>query len=276
MVDDGKRYYWLKLKEDFFQDEAIEWLEEQTNGKDYVLFYLKLCLKSLKSNGFLIRQVGNMLVPYNVEKLAEITKTSVDTVAVALKVLKQIGLIDIQESGQLYLTQLKTMVGNETESARRKREQRAKQIGTNLGQEWDIVPQSIENRDKSIENRDKSIENRDKSIEIEKEKEIQEQNVPRIVDDSSSSSKKSTRHKYGSYQNVLLSDEELKTLKEEYDDWFERIERLSEYIASSGKKYKNFLATIRSWARKEKGNTPKSKKGLTEIAKELDAFWEGD
>jgi hypothetical protein len=88
--------------------------------------------------------------------------------------------------------------------------------------------------------------------------------------------KKTIRHKYGSYKNVLLSDEELETLQAEYDDWFERIERLSEYIASSGKKYKNFLATIRSWARKEKGNTPKSKKGLTEIAKELDAFWEGD
>ena len=65
-----KRYYWLKLKEDFFQDEAIEWLEEQENGKEYCLFYLKLCLKSLKDDGKLIRTVGNLLIPYSTEKLA--------------------------------------------------------------------------------------------------------------------------------------------------------------------------------------------------------------
>ena len=62
-----------------------------------------------------------------------------------------------------------------------------------------------------------------------------------------------TRHKYGTYQNVLLSDEDLDKLKKEFSaDWESRIERLSEYIASTGKKYKNHLATIRSWARNDK------------------------
>ncbi len=61
---------------------------------------------------------------------------------------------------------------------------------------------------------------------------------------------KPTRHKYGEYQNVLLSDEELEKLKAEFpDDWQSRIENLSEYIASSGKCYKNHLATIRKWAK---------------------------
>ena len=65
--------------------------------------------------------------------------------------------------------------------------------------------------------------------------------------------KKPARHKYGNYKNVLLSDDDLKTLKFEFPkDWERRIERLSEYIASSGKSYKNHLATIRSWARKDK------------------------
>lgn len=60
------------------------------------------------------------------------------------------------------------------------------------------------------------------------------------------------RHKYGRYQNVLLPDEEITKLKEEFpNDWNERIERLSEYMASSGKSYKSPLATIRSWARKD-------------------------
>ena len=54
------KFYWLQLKDDFFDDEAIDWLEEQENGEKYVLFYLKLCLKSLKYGGILIRQAGTM------------------------------------------------------------------------------------------------------------------------------------------------------------------------------------------------------------------------
>lgn len=66
------------------------------------------------------------------------------------------------------------------------------------------------------------------------------------------------KHRHGYYQNVLLTDEELGKLKTEFSDWAERIERLSEYIASSGKTYKNHLATIRTWARKEKKELPQS------------------
>jgi len=68
------------------------------------------------------------------------------------------------------------------------------------------------------------------------------------------------RHKYGQYGNVLLSDEELAKLKAEFSDWQQRIERLSEYIASSGKSYKNHLATIRAWARKDKQSEPEDRK----------------
>lgn len=61
-----------------------------------------------------------------------------------------------------------------------------------------------------------------------------------------------TRHKFGEYKNVLLSDTELAKLKEEFPtDWEERVERLSAYMASTGKSYKNHLATIRSWARRD-------------------------
>ena len=65
--------------------------------------------------------------------------------------------------------------------------------------------------------------------------------------------KKEARHKYGAYGNVLLSDDDYGKLMAEFPvDYLQRIERLSEYMASSGKSYKNHLATIRSWARKEK------------------------
>lgn len=66
-------------------------------------------------------------------------------------------------------------------------------------------------------------------------------------------SKRETRHKYGEYQNVLLSDSDVEKLKDEFPtDWEERVERLSSYMASSGKSYKNHLATIRNWARRDR------------------------
>lgn len=82
------------------------------------------------------------------------------------------------------------------------------------------------------------LENNEDKKEIDKEK------APKVV-----------RHKYGVYGNVLLSDADMEKLKAEFpNDWGQRIERLSEYIASKGAKYKDHLATIRSWARKEKPN----------------------
>lgn len=77
---------------------------------------------------------------------------------------------------------------------------------------------------------------------------------------------KPQRHKYGEYQNVLLSDSELEKLKVEFPtDWEQRIERLSEYIASTGKRYKSHIATIRSWARKDasdKAAASQSERGI--------------
>lgn len=83
---------------------------------------------------------------------------------------------------------------------------------------------------------------------------------------------KATRHKYGMYENVLLTDEDFQKLQEEFPhDYTERIERLSEYIASTGKKYKSHLATIRAWARKDTVQRPANRKGgnvFLEIAQE--------
>lgn len=122
----NKKYYWLKLKEDFFEEDAISWIEEQENGKDYCLFYLKLCLKSLKTNGLLIRNVGSMLVPYDIKTLARVTNTEADTVRVAMELFKRIGLVQILENGEIYIAELQNMVGSETKWAEKKRLQRQK------------------------------------------------------------------------------------------------------------------------------------------------------
>ena len=125
MAKKVKRLYWLKLKEDFFDEDTMSWLEEQDNGKEYCLFYLKLCLKSLKSDGVLVRKVGDMLIPYDIAKIAEITKTQVDIANEALNLLKQIGYIQVLDSGGLFLTQIENMTGSETDAAERQRKSRA-------------------------------------------------------------------------------------------------------------------------------------------------------
>lgn len=123
--DKETKFYWLQLKEDFFETDAIEWLEEQQpNGRDYAYFYLKLCLKSLKSNGILIRNVGNILIPYDNKKLAELTKIDFDTVCVAMELLKKIGLVEVLENGEIYITQLEKLIGSTSKGALKKQQQR--------------------------------------------------------------------------------------------------------------------------------------------------------
>ena len=129
---ENKRYYWLKLKEDFFEEDAVEWLEDQENGKEYCLFYLKLCLKSIRTDGVLIRNVGKLLIPYDAKKLAEMTRTDIDTVIVAMELLKKIGLVEVMDDGALYMSQLETMVGSESGSAARMRKMRAKKSEKSL------------------------------------------------------------------------------------------------------------------------------------------------
>lgn len=82
-----------------------------------------------------------------------------------------------------------------------------------------------------------------------KEETKQEQSIP----EGNKKRGKGAQHPlYGLYQNVRLSEEELGKLKAEFpSDYQQRIERLSEYIASTGKRYKNHMATIRSWAHRD-------------------------
>lgn len=129
----SKKYYWLKLKDDFFDDDTISFIEEQENGVYYVNFYLKLCLKSIKTNGKLVRLIGETLIPYDIKSLAKLTSTPPDTVRVAMKLFQDIGLVKLLDSGEIYLSQIDEMIGSETDKARLMRESRArKAIGNNV------------------------------------------------------------------------------------------------------------------------------------------------
>lgn len=117
------------------------------------------------------------------------------------------------------------------------------------------------------------LEKPKKAKEKEKEKEREKEKEK----DSITAGKPPTRHKYGRYENVLLSDDDLEKLKAEFPEWEDRVDRLSEYMESTGKKYKNHLATIRSWARKDstplKPDRVKSKNALDMTKTDLDGLF---
>lgn len=224
-----KRFYWIKLKTDFFEQDAIDFLLSQPNGSDYIALYLKLCTMTANTNGQLATQIGEILIPYDTQKIARDTKYfPVDTVIVALELFKKLGLIYESNDNILHVANYENMVGSETSSAKRVREWRGKkkalQCNTNVT--------NIETQ----EYRDKSIEIRDKSIDIDKEK------------DSVLDKPKQTKHKYGEYHHVLLDDNQYERLKKLYGNSLdERIRILDEYIEISGKKYKNHSLVIQKW-----------------------------
>lgn len=175
----NKRFFWLKLKEDFFESDTMAWLEEQPKGKDYSLLYLKLCLKSIKTNGILIRKVGSMLLPYDAQTLSKMTNTDHDTVLVALELYKRIGLIDVLENGAIYLPELEQMVGSETNKAQLMRNKRAreKQNKLNGNSVTPALPNSYTEKEKEKE------QEKEKDLEKNKELELAYKTVAELYND---------------------------------------------------------------------------------------------
>ena len=121
MAEKDKKYYWLKLKRDFFKRHDIQIIEDMPNGKDYILFYLKLLCESVDHDGNLR---FNAEIPYNEEMLATITRTNIDTIRSAIKVFKQLKMIEILSDGTIYMREVNKMLGSETYWAEKKRLQR--------------------------------------------------------------------------------------------------------------------------------------------------------
>lgn len=142
----AQKYYWLKLHKDFFKRHDIKIVENMENGKDYILFYMKLLLESIDHDGYLR---FSDTIPYNDKMLATITDTNIDIVRSAIKIFRELKLIDIMDDETIYLIQTKSMLGVETEWAEKKRLYREKQqlIGhteDNIRTKKDNVRQEIE------------------------------------------------------------------------------------------------------------------------------------
>lgn len=165
MAEKDKRYYWLKLKRDFFKRHDIQIIEAMPNGKDYILFYLKLLCESVDHEGNLR---FSEQIPYNEQMLSTITNTNVDVVRSAIKIFSELGMMDVLDDGTYFMNEVQKMIGSETYWANKKRIQRSKDVGQLEDNSWTMsnqVGQFPTCPSKSIEKeKEKEVE---KDIEIE-------------------------------------------------------------------------------------------------------------
>lgn len=165
---DNKQYYYMRLKDNFFDSDNIKLLESVPNdGYKFTNILLKMYLKSLKNNGSLM---FNGRIPFNTEMLSVVTGHSIGDVDRAIEMFKEFGLIEILDSGEIYMMNIQEFIGKTTTEADRKRAYRKeiddkKNIGTNVRQNSDKTIPEIE-------------------LEIEKELEIEtkpETNYQKLV-----------------------------------------------------------------------------------------------
>lgn len=122
----GKRYYWIKLKDSFMSSDEIDYLMSQPDGANYVVLYQMLCLKTINTDGCLVSKIGEMLIPYDAERIQRECKWfPLSTVRLALSVYKQIGLIFENPDGTLSISDYQNMIGSETDWAAKNRKIRS-------------------------------------------------------------------------------------------------------------------------------------------------------
>lgn len=172
----GKRYYWMKLKDSFMTSETVDFLMSQPNGANYVVLYQMLCLKTINTEGRFERQIGAVLIPYDIEKIQRDTKWfSIDTIRIALNLYMQLGLIYTDENGVMVIANHKDLVGSETDWAAKKSRQRLNACNApslpsadnDRDTGGDNVPPDVptENRDKREDIRDKSLDTREQILD---------------------------------------------------------------------------------------------------------------
>ena len=240
---------WIKITTDIFDDEKILMIESLPSADSIIVIWFKLLTFAGKQNNDGVFIMNNRIA-YTDEMLASIFRRDVNTVRLSLKTFQSFGMIDIIDDvitipnwnkHQTLDAYERKKERDRLYQAERRANQRAliqKSSDSNATPSSDVV---ISEEDKDKE-RDKELDNNILSDSVESK--------------PPSKPKKPVKHKHGEYNNVLLTDEELEKLQAEYPDWKDRIERLSSYVASTGKSYKSHYATIRNWARNDKKKQP--------------------
>ena len=246
----SKKYFWLKLKNDFFNQREIKKLRRIAGGDTFTIIYLKMQLLSIQSEGVLKFEGTEESLS---EQLALELDEDEDNIKLTLAFLSQNNLIEQISDSEFLMPQATQSLGSEVDSAERVRRHRGKKA---LQCNNDVTKCNTEIEiEKELENKDRKREKSDTPTDT-------------VSDTLPDTQVKSGRHKYGEYSNVLLSDAEYEKLMVEIPYSAAMIERLSEYIASTGKKYKSHYATIRAWHRRdsEKQQTEKAEKNMTGVS----------
>ena len=269
----SKRYYWLKLKNDFFNQKEIKKLRRIAGGDTFTIIYLKMQLLSIQSEGVLKFEGPEESLS---EQLALELDEDEDNIKLTLAFLSQNNLIEQISDSEFLMPQTVESLGSEVDSAervRRHRDKKALQCNADVTQSDDDVTKC----NTEIENRDKRLELENKDIEREKN-DTPTDTVSDTLPKPKSKPKKinPAKSNYGEYSNVLLTDEEYNKLLIEIPNAAEYIEKLSTYMESTGKTYKSHIATIRNWFRndKDKGKTKTTKQkgsAIDDFMKEMEA-----
>ena len=131
-VRDKEKYYWLKLDRNFFKRHDIRIIEDMPNGKEYVLFYLKLMAEAIDHEGALR---FSDTIPYSEAMLSSVTNTGIEIVQSALEVFTELGIVEVLDDRTLFLREVAKLLDCETFAAKRQRELREKRTGATLSPE---------------------------------------------------------------------------------------------------------------------------------------------
>lgn len=245
----SKKYYWLKLKRDFFKRHDIRIIEEMPNGKDYILFYLKLLLESIDHEGNLRFSDA---IPYNEQMLSVVTNTNIDIVKSAMSLFIELNMIEVFDDQTIYMNEVEKLIGSETASAERMRRHRltsknASHCDTDVTMSDDSVTQS-KSKIKSIE---KDLElDVDVADDNQKNCDNNDETVNNSVDNSTMEYMGGTLGK----GVVLLTEEQKDDLLEKLglDAFNHYVNKLATFIIDKGATVGNHYKTILKWWKEDK------------------------
>ena len=229
---------WIKLATGLPDNRKIKQIRRLPEGDTIALMWIFLmCLAGETNDDGMVYFTPE--IPFTEEMLADQFNIDINTIRLGLTTFQRFGMIEIVDNiiclshwEKWQAVDSLTVIREQTRKRVAKHREKQRLAAGNVTCNVTVTECNGTDIDKE----------EDKEIEEEKE-DISAPPPPKA--------KKPVKHKHGEYANVLLTDEELDKLKAEYSDWQERIERLSSYIASTGKSYKSHYATIRNWARKD-------------------------
>lgn len=246
----SKKYYWLKLKRDFFKRHDIRIIEEMPNGKDYILFYLKLLLESIDHEGNLRFSDA---IPYNEQMLSVVTNTNVDIVKAAMNLFIELNMIEVFDDQTIYMNEVEKLIGSETASAERVRRHRlatqspsgnALQCNTNVTTSNNYVTQS---KSKSKE--------KDKELDLESDVDVGEADTGNDKDVDNSVDNSKMELMYGTLGKgvVLLTDAQRDSLLDTLgiDAFNHYVEKLANFIIDKKATVGNHYQTILKWYKED-------------------------